>query len=77
MEHETSQMNTYAVECSCGHDMKVQASDMDEAIARLTSMMDSDGVRDHFARYHKGEPVPGVDEVHAHIANDIMEAVEV
>jgi hypothetical protein len=32
MEHETSQMNTYAVECSCGHDLKVQAEDKDEAI---------------------------------------------
>lgn len=70
-------MTTYVVECSCGHDFKVQAGDKEEAITRLTGMMDSDAIREHFTSYHQGEPMPGIDEVHAHIANDITEAVEV
>lgn len=68
-------MNMYTIECTCGHDLKVQAEDREEAVAKAKGIMNEGGIADHYEEYHKGEPVPSVDEVHAHIAQDITEAV--
>jgi len=68
-------MNTYIVDCSCGHDLKVQAEDREEAVAKAKNIMDESSIADHYEEYHKGEPVPATDEMHAHIVQDITEAV--
>ena len=69
------ELNTYTVSCSCGHDIKVNAPDMETAIRQMKMMMDGEGIEDHFDTYHKGQDIPTVDEVHAHIEQDIEEMV--
>jgi hypothetical protein len=64
---------TYIVECTCGHDIKVEAGDQASAVEQMKEMMDESGIEAHFKKYHPGEPVPAVEEIHAHIETDVME----
>ncbi len=61
------------VECTCGHDIKVEAGDQETAVEEMKRMMDEKGIAGHFKKFHAGEPVPSVDEIHAHIETDILE----
>lgn len=70
-------MTTYIVECSCGHDLSVDADSRGAAIAELKEQMNEGGIKDHYDMYHQGEKVPSVQEVHAHIEADIKEAATV
>ncbi len=70
-------MSTYIVECTCGHDLQVEAPVRESAVQQMKKMMDEKGIEDHYAKYHLGERIPPVEEVHAHIEHDIKEAVTV
>ncbi|MDO8552608.1 MAG: hypothetical protein Q7S01_03725 [bacterium] len=68
-------MTSYVVECTCGHDLKVNASGRDDAVEKAKRMMDKDGIMQHYKKHHPGETVPSVAEIHAHIEQDIRETV--
>lgn len=70
-------MSTYVVECTCGHDLKVEAPLRVSAIQQMKELMGKEGIEDHYAQYHPGEKVPSVAEVHAHIEHDIKEVATV
>ena len=70
---QTAATSTYVVECTCGHNVEVGAPDRESAIREMKKMMDESGVKEHFQKLHRGEPMPSVAEVHAHIENDIKE----
>lgn len=67
---------SYVFECTCGHDITVDAEDRTEAVAKAKKMMDKDGIEQHYKRYHAGEQVPSVAEMHAQIENDLHEVSE-
>jgi len=70
-------MSTYVVECSCGHDLKVEAPLKISAIQQMKEMMDAKGIRDHYAQYHPGEEVPSVVAVHEQIEQSVHEVATV
>lgn len=71
----TTMTKAYVVECTCGHDVTVDAEDRAEAVAKAKKLMDKDGIESHFKRYHPGETIPSVAEMHAHIEQDLHEAL--
>lgn len=64
-------MTRYVLECTCGHDVKVNAKDRDDAVRQMKAMMDKKGMEEHFRKYHRGETMPSMSDVHARIESDI------
>jgi hypothetical protein len=50
--------------CSCGDKSQVEASNREEATAKLKATMDETAIADHMAEKHMGEPIPSIYEVH-------------
>jgi hypothetical protein len=67
-------MAAYHMTCSCGHDIKVDAKNRDEAVSKIQSMMDEKAIDAHLKEKHKGEPVPSVAQVHQMIAQNTVAA---
>jgi hypothetical protein len=67
-------MTAFHMTCSCGHDIKVDAADRDQAVAKIQSMMDENAIDAHLKEKHEGEPVPSVAQVHQMIAQNTVAA---
>ena len=67
-------MAQYHMTCSCGHDIKVDAKNRDEAVSKIQSMMGEKAIDAHLKEKHKGEPVPSVAQVHQMIAQNTVAA---
>ena len=65
-------MQTFQMTCSCGHEIKVQAADRDDAVRRIQATMGKDAIAAHIKERHPGEPMPTVEQVHAVIAQVTM-----
>jgi hypothetical protein len=61
-------MQAFQMTCSCGHEIKVQASDRDDAVRRIQATMGKDAIEAHIKEKHPGEPMPSIEQVHAMIA---------
>ena len=66
-------MNTYGIRCKCGHVFKAAARNRAGAVEHLKRIMDRSGVVVHYRKFHRGEIMPSVDEVHAHMDVDVEE----
>lgn len=66
---------TYAMTCTCGHKMTVDADAKDEAVSKMKTMMDEPAIAAHWAEFHVNDasPMPSVDQVHAMIASNLAE----
>jgi len=67
-------MAAFHMTCSCGHDIKVDAKNRDEAVTKIQSMMDEKAIEAHLREKHKGEPKPSVAQVHQMIAQNTVAA---
>ena len=67
-------MAQYHMTCSCGHDIKVDAKNRDEAVSKIQSMMNEKAIDTHLSEKHKGEPRPSVAQVHQMIAQNTVAA---
>jgi hypothetical protein len=65
-------MQAFQMTCSCGHEIKVNAADRDDAVRRVQATMGKDAIAEHIKERHPGEPVPTVEQVHAMIAKAMM-----
>jgi len=72
-------MKKFSMTCTCGHEMSVDAATKEEAVAKLQQMMDQKGIDAHWAENHKEDtaPKPGIEQVHAMVAEKVHEVVEV
>jgi hypothetical protein len=61
-------MASYSMTCSCGQTMSVDAPSRDDAVKMLQGGMTEATIADHMGQFHKGEPVPSVEQVHGMIA---------
>jgi hypothetical protein len=66
-------MKEFTMECSCGDKMPVQASNREEAVAKLKEMMTEDAIKAHMTEKHAGDPLPTIAEVHAMIEKGVTE----
>ena len=67
-------MQTYEMTCTCGHVMRVEASNAAEAIDKMKEKMDKEAIKDHWDDMHVGDPRPGVKEVHLMIEKELVPA---
>ena len=65
---------TYAMTCSCGDAMKVEAGTRVEAVTKMKRMMTEEAVTEHILRKHPGEKVPTLAEVHRMIEQGLKAA---
>lgn len=64
---------TYAMTCSCGMPMEVEADSREEAVQKLSAMMTPEAVAAHMAEKHDpSEAIPSQEEVHAQIENGLQ-----
>jgi hypothetical protein len=47
-------MTAFHMTCSCGHDIKVDAADRDQAVAKIQSMMDAKAIDAHLKEKQRG-----------------------
>jgi hypothetical protein len=64
-------MPNYVMNCSCGDEMKIDAADRDEAVAKLQSAMTEPAIQAHMEEKHPGEEVPTVEQIHDQIAEEL------
>jgi len=65
----------YAMTCSCGHTMSVEAASRDEGVTKMKAMMTEAALAQHIKDYHKpGEPTPTLAQAHAQIEQNLREA---
>ncbi len=50
-------MQTFKFTCTCGHEMTADASNREEAVAKLKDMMSEDAIKQHMADKHAGQPM--------------------
>ncbi len=67
-------MKKYQMTCTCGDVQTVDAASHEEAVQKFKDMMTQDAVNAHFAEKHAGQPVPTVDQVHANLEAQVVEA---
>jgi len=63
-------MSAFHMQCSCGHDIKVDAKNRTEAVSKIQSIMNKSAIEAHIKEKHKGEPMPTVAQVHQMIAQN-------
>lgn len=65
----------YSMTCTCGDVMSVEAESREEAVEKMKGMMaQREGIAQHMADKHPGEPVPSLEQVQAMITQNIQEA---
>lgn len=58
----------YAMTCSCGDEVAVEAASRDEAVGMIKGIMNQAGIDQHFAQRHAAtEAKPSVEQTHAMI----------
>lgn len=65
---------TYAMTCTCGDVMSVDAQSRDEAVMKLKEMMGEEAISKHFEEKHSGQTPPSVAETHAMIEQNVKES---
>ena len=65
-------MSTYKMNCSCGDTMNVEGGTREEAVSKLTAMMNESTIAAHFKEKHPGQPVIPVSQVHALIEKTLI-----
>ena len=60
--------------CTCGDVMSVQANSREEAVTMLQGQMTQEALDTHMSEKHPGEPVPTLEETHAMIAQNTIQA---
>jgi hypothetical protein len=68
-------MASFQMTCSCGDVMKVEAETREEGVTKMKEMMDQTAIEKHCAEKHADQPVMTVEEVHASIDKDLVDAV--
>lgn len=63
-------MSEYGMTCPCGHQLKADAKNRADAVAKIQAMMTKDAIAAHMKERHKGEPVPSVAQIHQMIAQN-------
>lgn len=63
----------YAMTCTCGEVIDVDADNKDDAVAKIKGIMNADMVKKHMAEKHAGEPVPSQDQVHTMVEQGTKE----
>lgn len=58
-------MQKYAVKCTCGDEMSVEAASLEEGKTKLTQMMTAEATAAHFREKHPGQAAPPMDQVQA------------
>lgn len=68
---------TYAMTCTCGHKMTVDADSRDEAVSKMQDMMDDAAIKAHWEEFHADDamPMPSIEQSHAMIASNLVEEV--
>jgi hypothetical protein len=61
-------MAGYQFTCPCGHQIKVDASNRNDAVSKIQGAMDEKAIAAHFKEKHPGQQVMSVGSVHALIA---------
>jgi hypothetical protein len=61
-------MAGYQFTCPCGHQIKVDAGNRNEAVSKIQGAMDEKAIAAHFKEKHPGQQVMSVGSVHALIA---------
>jgi hypothetical protein len=54
--------------CPCGHQIKVDADNRNEAVSKIQGVMDERAIAAHFQEKHPGQAVMSVASVHGLIA---------
>lgn len=68
-------MANYAMTCSCGHTMSIEAQSRDEAVAKFTAFMTQEALDQHMAQLHPpAEPKPTLTQAHAMISQMVATA---
>lgn len=63
----------YAMTCTCGDVMSVDAENRDTAVAQMKGMMTADALAAHFAEKHPGETVPSVEQSNTMTEQNLQE----
>lgn len=63
----------YAMTCTCGEVIGVDADNKDDAVAKIKGTMNADMVKKHMADKHAGEPVLSQDQVHTMVEQSTKE----
>jgi len=64
-------MPNYSMTCSCGDEMKVDAVDREEAVAKLQSIMTAEAIKAHMEEKHPDEELPTVAQIHDQIEEEL------
>jgi hypothetical protein len=67
-------MAGYQFTCPCGHQIKVDADNRNEAVSKIQGAMDETAIAAHFKERHPGQPVMSVGSVHELIAQGTASA---
>ena len=67
-------MSTFAMTCTCGHEMKVDADSREEGVSKMQAMMNEEAIAKHVADNHPGEPMMQKSAVDAGIAQNLHAA---
>lgn len=66
-------MAQYAMTCTCGDTMTVDASSKEEGVEKLAEMMGPEAVVKHFEEKHQGQPVPTQEQMRAGLEQSVHE----
>ena len=68
-------MMNFAMTCSCGDEMTVQAANRDEAVMKMKAMMTQEAVDAHWMEKHATDqmPKPTLDQVHMQIDEKLQQ----
>jgi hypothetical protein len=67
-------MAGFAFTCPCGHEIKVDAGNRNEAVSKIQGMMDEKAIGAHFKEKHPGQAVMAVASVHGLIVDRTVAA---
>jgi hypothetical protein len=67
-------MPKYAMTCSCGDSLQVDAASRDEAVTKIQGLMTLGYVETHMAQKHPGEPRPNLGQIHGMVAQGVQVA---
>ncbi len=67
-------MTGFSFTCPCGHQIKVDADNRNQAVSKIQGMMEEKAIAAHFKERHPGQPVMSVASVHGLIADKTVSA---
>ena len=67
-------MSAFQMTCWCGHQIKVDAEDRQEAVSKIQGIMNENAIAAHMKEKHLGEPVPPLADIHRTIDSQTVAA---